>query len=271
MIGGLRKLPKDPRDLRVGKIFGKLPLPPNEDFKIELKLKNQGHTDMCGAYAGCSASEPQEGVELDPNFQFAKIKQIEGRIDTWGSNLRDICRSLVKVGSIEASESPYTNEHRDFVANWTNWDSKYDDMASEHRKQSYFVPDGWYDTFDNFRANLWDTRKEKGIILTGTNWRQDWKSEIIPKKYGNKGSGHAFVFNGQKIIDGIPYLIAHLSNGQVGDNGEFYFSREIVNKEIGGYGMFIFRDENAEEMKKTWNLWQIIYNFINNFIKNVLR
>jgi len=107
MIGGLRKLPKDPRDLRVGKIFGKLPLPPNEDFKIELKLKNQGHTDMCGAYAGCSASEPQEGVELSPEYLFAKAKQMEGRWDTWGIDLRTICKVLVKSGTLEKKDTPF--------------------------------------------------------------------------------------------------------------------------------------------------------------------
>ncbi|KKL86203.1 hypothetical protein LCGC14_1947050, partial [marine sediment metagenome] len=82
--------------------------------------------------------------------------------------------------------------------------------------------------------------------------------------YGEKGFGHAFIFIGWEITQGVEYLIAQLSNGkEIGNKGLFYFKKDIVNKEIGKYGAYMFVDINPNSVKAThWNWLQRFYNFL---------
>ena len=109
--GGLTKLPGDARDFSHEAVFGSIALDdiPNTDFFVSepLDIKDQGNSSMCAAFAVASVSEDQERVKLSPEFIFAKAKEIEGNFTTWGMNLRDICKVLVKIGAIEKSQAPF--------------------------------------------------------------------------------------------------------------------------------------------------------------------
>ena len=280
--GGLLPLKPDARDFSVGAIFAPIDVSEiPDDFSLgKLKVKDQGSSDFCSGYAVTSASELQEDVELSPLWQFAKTKELTGDWKSWGVNLRDACKSAVKFGSLPLNESPelapdWVSQRvwdRDDIANWTTWPAELDFKAEKHKKASYFsVSKGGYkDLFDAVQGELWRNREDKRGVVVGALWRPEWitaESGVISQEYGKEGFGHAFLFIGKKTINGVPYLVAHLSNGDIGDNGEFYFSRNVVNKEIGKYGAFMFNDLPADYYKKTyWSFWQKLTNFIRTFL-----
>jgi len=104
---GLRKLPKDNNDYKLGNVFA-IPKDIPEEFQLSLKnVKNQKSSDMCVAFSATLASEYQENVELSPEYAFAKGKQITGDINEWGLTLRDIHKALQKYGIIEAKDAPF--------------------------------------------------------------------------------------------------------------------------------------------------------------------
>lgn len=252
MREGLQKLPEDKRDFNFGAVF-KLPklseLPEEFEVARPLVIKNQGESDMCAAYALTAVSEDQEEVELNPEYQFAKIKQIEGNYETWGANLRDACKSAVKFGSVKQTDINDIIKVADInMSNWRNWPISYDELAREHAKESYFSVDGPYDAFDNIRVVLWANRGQKRSILTGITWKNSWtgaEGGIINKISEEKGLGHAFKIFGWKG----EFLKVQLSNGTgIGDNGIFYISREVANKELT-YGIYTFKDMPVEKVK----------------------
>jgi len=254
---GLRELPPDSRDFSFGKAFGVIDLkdiPANFVVAEPIKIEDQKETDFCTGYASSSVSEDQEGVDLDPLYAFAKIKQVQGSPEKWGANLRDTCKAAVKFGFIEKTDSPFTLEKgRDFLADYRNWPEALDEKAKVHRKKSYFKIDGYKEIFDALRAALWMNRDKKKSILTGVGWRDRWNGAeggIIPDYLTDPIAGHALKIFGQKDIGGELYLIAQLSNGRdVGDFGIFYFSRKVINRDFT-YGAYIFEDMSPEEAKK---------------------
>lgn len=247
---GLNLIAKDERNYKLGAIFGAPLLSdiPKEDFLIaDPEVLDQGNTDACTGYASSLASGLQEGVPLSPKYQFAQIKKMLNDLNGYGGDLTTACKVAVKIGSLESKyELPLFT--RDQFANWVNWPDSLDELAKNHRKKVFFEIEEHSDLFDSIRANLWRFRNEKRAILTGALWRPEWTTSggVIPKTYSNSGFGHAFIFIGQKIIDGTPHLVAHLSNGTIiGDKGRFYFPREVINKECT-YGNFMFQDLDRE-------------------------
>ena len=101
--GGLLPTPEDKNDFLFGSIFGlpKLKELPSEFRLNSLGIKNQGNSTMCAAYGSTTISEIQEGVELSPEYLYAKAKQITGDWRGWGLTIRDICKAITKYGSIE--------------------------------------------------------------------------------------------------------------------------------------------------------------------------
>ena len=250
IFGGLVKLPEDKRDIKYEKVFGAIKLP-TEDFIVAepLEIKDQRDTDKCTAYAVCAGSEPQEETLLDPDWQFAQIKRLTGEYTSWGADLRSACKSGQDYGSIEKSKvlTPKVDEGE--LRNWKHWDLVNEINAKFHKKQTYLSIKG-NNTFNAIRQALWNGREKKQLVMTGMLWRPEWTSAakgIIPEDYlEDRGFGHAFVFIGQKNIDGKLYLVTQLSNGkEIGDKGLFYFSEKVVNKEAV-YGNFVFVDVSKE-------------------------
>lgn len=258
--GGLLPTPKDGRDFSLGGVFGVIDIKtvPNSDFMVAtpLEIKDQRDLDFCTGYSLAAVSEDQEGVALDPAFVFAMIKRERGEWQSWGADLRSGCKVATKVGFIAKGDNPedYSGKSRNFLANWNNWNNLDDllKIATKHVKQSYFKVDGSYDTFDNFRAALWQHRAEKRSIYTGCVWRSNWtyaKGGIIPKTAGTASVGHAFKICGQKNINGELHLVVQNSYGtDVGDGGLFYFPRSVVNRDFN-FGGYIFKDMPTEIAK----------------------
>ena len=257
---GLLPTPPDDRDFSFGGLMGKVDLPPLQSFMVAepLEIKDQEIIlpDGCTGFALTSVSEPQEGVILDPGFTFAMIKKIRGEYKQWGGDLRSGCKVGQNVGFIEVGQNPvdFSDKSRDFIANWNNWPlDVLKPLALKHKKESYFNVDGGRDTFDNFRAALWQNRDQKQAIYTGSMWRNGWlytKDGFIPRGAKTGGMGHAFYVIGQEVFKGEPYLIVPNSYGKdAGKDGLHYFSREVVNREFTFSG-FQFNDMPREEAEK---------------------
>ena len=255
---GLRKLSKDSRDLSLGSIFGfqKLEGVPDTDFIVAspFKMKDQGDDDFCTGYTVTEVSEDQEGIELDPDFQYAASAKIRGDHESWGMDLRIAFKSAVDYGSLPRSQRPSIMEGKDrnFRANWKNWPEECFEQAFPYKKKTFFDVDGRYDLFDNIRAALWKFKDERRTVGVGAEWRTSWtRSEngVIPNDYDKdeEGFGHAFKIFGQKVIAGELHLVAQLSNGPIGDNGIYYFKRETVNREFKDFGQYMYQDMPKEQ------------------------
>lgn len=251
-MGGLLPTPDDERDFSLGGVFGVIDIKqvPIGDWVVSepLEIKDQRRSDMCTGYSLAAVSEDQEGVPLDPGFAFAMIKRERGEVNQYGASLRDGVKVAVNTGLIKVGDNPddFSNEDRNFIANWRNWNlGVLLPKAEEHKKASYFKVDGPYDTFDNIRAALWQHRAEKRSVYTGCIWQNTWSNSeggVISKKPGAGSFGHAFKVFGVKYFKGEPYLMVQNSYGtDVGDNGIFYFPRNIVNAYFT-FGAYMFKD-----------------------------
>ena len=170
---GLRNLPEDTRDFNLGGVFGvEKDLP--QEFIVtganRLKMKNQGGSDLCSAYATMTASELQENVELNPEFQFALSKKISGNIEVWGQNLRDACKTAVEFGGLEQQDYLLNWKSKETTRDWKNWDSLFLLKAEPHKKKSYFRADFGIGAtkFDLLKNAMY---KHNSAIVSGIEWK----------------------------------------------------------------------------------------------------
>lgn len=261
VLGGLNPTPVDDRDFPLGGIQDyRFEDVPNTDWLVgTFNIKDQEHIldDGCTGYALAAVSEDQEEVELDPGFAFMLGKKMQGNWKSWGGDLRSALKGQCEYGAIEVGENPldFGGKPRDFIANWNNWPlEELKPKALKHKKQSYFKIEKLpgHDMFDSIRAALWHNRDLKRSSYTGVIWRPGWLySKVIPKAVGTGGVGHAIkLCNGQKFIDGVPYLILQQSYGEdAGENGFHYVSREVINRDFN-YGFYMVIDMPKEEAKE---------------------
>ena len=206
VFGGLNQLPYDERDFKYRKVLGAGKLT-NEDFIVAspLEIKDQGSDDKCTSNAVCAASEPQENVILDVDWQFAQTKRITDNYMTWGADLRSACKSAKLYGSIEKNRVIKPKVDEGELRNWQHWALFNEINAKFHKKLTYLrVDDTPLNTFDEIRMALWNGKGKKQLVITGCLWRQEWndaKKGIIPDKEYPPSFGHAFIMIGQKTIN----------------------------------------------------------------------
>lgn len=215
-------------------------------------ILNQRDLDFCAAFSAAEIQHLIFGMEVDPLWQMAKIKQIRGEYMQFGANLRDVAKALVRFGSLISKFAPYTrngsstDKDRNFLANWMNYPSNFDVYAARLKDASFFSVDGTYDDFDNIRSALSMHRQERRAVLFGLVWHPEWteaREGVIPDEMPTSGGeGHAMAIVGQKRIGGAYYLVFQQSWGPTaGDQGFYYFPRDVVNKACKlGYGKFTF-------------------------------
>jgi len=280
MQGGAILKKQDRADFSHSKVFGKISLEeiPLIDFMTAepLEIKNQYSSDFCVGFATASVLEDHEGVILSAEWIFSQIKKMRGNWEEWGARIKDGAEVAVKIGAIEKADAPYSLEDksRDFLANPESWPDLAD-KAAKHRQKSYFRPDGQIDTFESFRAVLWQNRAIKSSILTGVFWRDAWrqaKEGIITEEESAKTTPHALKICGQKIINGEPYLVGQLSGCKdEGNNGLFYFPKMVINRDFI-YEALLFRDILPDEAKKKcWGFWRTIWQKVVKFIKEYFK
>jgi len=273
--GGLILKKNTTLDFSYSKVFGKIMKLPEIDFITcePIKIKDQGDSDMCAAYATCAVVEDHEGVELNPNWFFGQLKKKQGNWKSWGSDLLTVCKVATSVGFIEGNDN-YGLEKRDDFAQWKNWPYGLENKAVVHAQKSYFKPDGYGNTFDSFRASIFANLSDKSSIITGVIWRENWTSAengIIPVGKSEEGYGHAIKIYGQKKINGKLYLICQSSNGNsLGDKGLYYFPEEVINRDFK-FGAYLFVDLDPDYAKKKWTFWQNTLWKFHQFYKSLLK
>lgn len=244
---------------------------------IEMKILNQTDLDFCTAFSTVELQKAIFGIDVDPYYQFAKIKQNMGEYKSYGANLRNACNSVIQYGSLNARNAPYTHatglptdKDRDFLANWANYPQMLDLFASKEKDLAYFTLDGTYDTFDNIRSTLWMHMQERRAVTFGFFWHDAWTEVaggIIPNVMPNdaEGGGHDMAIIGQKTINGVLYLVFQQSWGpNAGDKGVYYFPRSIVDLCFNeGYGAYTF----SKIQKSSSGLGNFFAGLLNLFMK----
>ena len=272
--GGLNILPPDERDFSLGGVFGvekDLPLEFIVTGAEKLKVKNQGSSDLCSAYALCSCSELQEEVELNPEFNFAFSKYLQGGdINSFGCDLRTASKSAVIYGSVEQQQYLLNWKSKGTTRDWKNWGEEFIKFAEPHKKQSYFRADlGIGNKFDLLKSAMY---QHDSAIISGMNWKysQCPNGIITPNDY--QGMGHAITLIGWTVINEKEHLIIHNSIGLGGDNGRWYLPRDMVDELY--FGNYIFVDlpretaqkysENGININDNWfiKLYKIIKTFL---------
>lgn len=241
MIKGLRPKKEDKRDFRTGQV---LKLPELSDIPERLvlgvpKIKDQFDSDFCAAFASTSASEFQEGIELSPEYQMAITKMIEGDLTTWGSELRDVCKGFIKVGSLPQHRAPYSLKDKspEFLKDIKNWEKELILDCAPFKKQSFLSVAGQYDSFDDIRATMtyFHNKGEKTPVLLGVEWGWGLK-DIVINTIPLDGFGHAVYAFG---FDGDYLLVANSASEQAGDKGVHRFHRNIINHFVPIYGAYV--------------------------------
>lgn len=199
------------------------------DFQIgSPRVKNQGGDGTCTVFAATSVSEDQEGVELEPAYQWLKTAQLGG-VYPQGAAPGDVCKSLTKFGSLSVAASPLhlPEAGASVVQIKQNWDKidNLDSVAFMYRKRSYFELEGLGDRFDSIRQILWANKLGGVTAFVGLYWQPEWTYAQggICAFFGNDRSlPHAIKIFGQKTINGVVYLMVQNSWGkEVGDQGIF--------------------------------------------------
>ncbi len=251
MKPGLLPTPKDDRDIPLGAITS-LPalseIPDNFDVGVPI-IKDQKDTDFCTAFMSTGMSELQEGVELSPEWAFAKSKEISGNPAEYGQDIRTALKVHTKHGAIAKSDSPYSlkNKSADFlryIGNWPNLDKR----AIPHVKASYVKVTGPYDAFDNIRATMWKYYAEKRGVSFGLyfGWpRKRVMLDVMPPEQ----NPHAMYFCGARKVNGTHYLRIVNSYPDAGENGIHLISREVVNHFYEIYGAYTFVDMPIEQLR----------------------
>lgn len=246
---GLKSTVPDARDFALGAITT-LPdlneLPPHFSFS-PLIIKDQRGSDFCTAFMACGMSELQEGVELCPEWSFAKSKELSGDPEEWGQDIRTALKVHPKHGAVATTISPYSvkNKDTDFLRYIGNW-PVLDKYAASHVKKSYVKVTGRFDHFDNIRTTLWKYRSAKRAVGTGVIWGWDRTTptiNTIPKT----GEGHAMYIVGWKDDNHLIYVNSWGTD--VGDKGRFYVHRDVVNFFVDAYGAYTFIDLEPTTVK----------------------
>ena len=248
----LKKTRRDKRDYSYRRTFGAVSVSelPEEYIIKPFRIKDQGSTDFCTAFASTEVAEDQDNIEFDPGYHFQKSKLLEGGWREWGVNIRTACQVAVDYGFLPKNYSPFIigQTDRDIIANPENWKPELDTLAAQYKKQRYFSADGFNDLFDNIRMAMWMNKDDNASVITGSLWRTDWiYAPVIPKLYSSSmQGGHAFKIIGWKKIDNEIYLVIQNSWGDdMGDEGLYYFPRSVVNKEFSYGGAFLFSSKEG--------------------------
>lgn len=246
---GLKPTVPDERDFKLGS-FVQLPslseLPASFRFS-PLSIKDQRQTDFCSAFMSAGMSELQEGVELSPEWLFAKSKELSGKPEEWGQDIRTALQTHTKHGAVPKAKAPYSVEKKDaeflrYIKNWPVLDT----FAIPHFKKSYAKVTGPYDHFDNIRATIWKFRSERRAVGTGVIW--GWpKDQRVINTIAKNGEGHALYINGWTDDDHLEYVNSW--GPKAGNKGSYYFHRDVVNFFVDIYGAYTFLDMDKETIK----------------------
>ena len=247
---GLQDTIPDNRDFALGAMY-KLPsleeIP--KHFALPFIVRDQKDSDFCTAYVSTAVSYVQEDVELEPSYSFAKSKEKQGDVESWGCDLRT-AMSIHRDGAMSsemAGNMNVNNQPTKYLRDIKNWGNIHRNTVRQFRKKSYFKITGKYDHFDNCKATLYKT---KTPIAMGIVFGYKLEDTILDDITTN-GFGHAMTIVGFSFLDdGRDVLIILNSYGKkAGKEGIHYMTREVLNNSVERYGAYTFVDIDEDEAK----------------------
>src|SRR3990167_6414527 len=138
MKTGLKELPKDNRDYKLGAIipvkkFPKLKDFPNKFILETSDLKDQVE-DFCTGNTVALLIGTNEGFPCDENWSFAKSKELSGDPKEWGQDLRTAFHVGTKFGALPKNYSSFTSEKgQEFLRDIKNWPQGLEFYASPQK------------------------------------------------------------------------------------------------------------------------------------------
>jgi hypothetical protein len=251
---GLNKLKPD-KDFRLGSIM-RLPhlsAIPTVFVLGYPTVYDQKNSDFCGGAASAVAAELQENEPMSFEWIFAVAKKLSGDpVDSFGVDLRSICKAHTKVGALPRDKAPFSIDTHpiDFLRDIKNWPQELLNYAASNRKKTFFRITGPYSAFDNIRAAMY-LHKVSAIIGVEFGWPLD---QVAIDDLAVNGEGHAMAVLGWSE----DYLIVRNSFGEdVGENGNHYIHRDVIDANVETYGAFIMLDMDREDVE--WHIDNDIY------------
>lgn len=232
MQSGAKRTKLDKRDLSYHRSFGTVPMQLslveyNYDCGKTMPDQNaDGLPFGCTGYTTAEVAGDEDDAIYKPAYTYQKTCYIEGHDTNRGCDIR----TALKTGQVYGVQ---------------RIDETTDQEAEQHRRGKYYSVDkvSGCDWFDGFRLAL---RNGKRPISTGTIWFREWEQVasdgVLTSNFVYNGNPdqypwHNYKICGEKVIDGVPYLIAKSWQGpNYGDKGWCYFSRETFNKAFDIYG-----------------------------------
>jgi len=215
-----------------------------------LPIKDQGFSDFCTGFASATAGEYMDGKVYSPEWQFAYNKrEMGGDYRSFGAEPRATLKAAKRYGFLpqETTTLSLANKDRDFLAQYQNWSSTYEPVAAKNCTTAYLKVDDRPES---------DIRNE--VVIAFGIWYYQWdeKGFVLNTDPGDKFFYHAYTFIDWITVDGIPYLVAHMSNGEgMGDKGFLYFPREVINRDFARpeTGLYIYKKLSKEEIAAAKN------------------
>lgn len=215
--------------------------------RLRRQVENQKNTLRCTGYGTAVNGGYIHGVRFHPDWQAAKIGQLQGEsVDIGGGDPNAAMRSQRDCGYLPLILDTIHSLESNTIENtgMQSFDPDHDYAAKEFRVAGFVSVDGPLDIFDDIRSALYqayDSATHSGATVQAFGkWYTVWypHSGIIPTAYNTGSFGyHHWLFVDFCSINGVPYLVAHNSGGDgIGDKGYFYFPREVVNREFGVWG-----------------------------------
>lgn len=250
----LRKIPFDKRDFSHEKTFGTVAALPATLGRVPQKIKDQGTTSYCTAFATTTASEWQEEIELSEEYTTAKEGEVQGTPIYNGTDPRTALTSGTRYGYLPKEQSPllFSRDGWQKPAIWQNYPPLLDGQATMHRKDSYYSVTK---TYTGIKQALYQAKEEGGVVIMCGRWFGEWNnpiSGIVPVPASTYITLHAYIaYDWIICADGVERLKCQLSQGTgFGDKGVLYLSKECVDATFGnawaGTGAYIFRDDNGQ-------------------------
>lgn len=214
-------------------------------------------TQFCTAYGTSKAGGYHFGIDMSPEWQVGKIGEYNSVPIMNGTDPKTAMEAAVLNGFLPKSKALYTlkNKGAAFIADWRNWSDMLDPLARGYAPTGYYaVSDEATDIFDDIRGALYKAKQANDWwpVMAFGKWFFSWNHQAntsgatITQNDGAY-SMHNYVFIDWITLQNVPYLVAHLSEGEDwGDRGFCYFSRAAVNdawKDMYsvGAGLYIFR------------------------------
>lgn len=271
----LRKLSFDARDYSHARTFGTVAALPLTLGRSPPRIKDQGTTSYCTAFATTSASEWQEEIELAEEYTTAKEGEIQGTPIYNGTDPRTALTSGIKYGYLAKEQSPllFSRDGWTAPAIWQSYPPLLDGQAIKHRKDSYYSVTK---TYQGIKDALYQAKDENGVVIMCGRWFSEWNNPIggiVPTPASTYITLHAYIaYDWIMCADGIERLKCQLSQGtSFGDMGTLYLSADCVTATFGsawaGTGAFIFRDSDGQlTQTEEINLYRQLIGLLQNLL-----